>query len=264
MIVLKNVTKIFGRTHVLRDVSLRIEPKEFVCIVGPSGAGKSTLIHLLIGAEDVTSGEVEVDGVNLRAIPAPVMQLYRRRIGVVFQDYKLLPNRTVAENIAFPLEVSGMSDADIAARVGEVLAQMGLSERASAFPSALSGGEKARTAIARAIVHRPLIVLADEPTGNLDPGQSLQILQLFQQLHASGQTVLLATHDSAMVDTLQTRVVRLENGMIARDSAGGYHAAPLSDAEPKHEILAGAEEELEKSARRAAGKRKIRITSIRS
>jgi cell division transport system ATP-binding protein len=232
MIVLSDVSKSFGKKSVLSHVSLTINPGEFVCVVGPSGAGKSTLIHLLIGGETVTSGRIEVDGVELRDIPPPVLQLYRRRIGVVFQDYKLIAHRTVAENIAFPLEVCGVADAEIGRRVTELLQQMGLSEKAASLPDELSGGEKARTAIARAIVHHPLVLLADEPTGNLDPNQSLMILRLFQEIHRSGTTVVVATHDSALVEHLQTRVILLENGTVTRDAAGGY---PQEQA--KHDLL---------------------------
>jgi cell division transport system ATP-binding protein len=222
MIALDHVCKSFGKRKVLENVTLKIHPREFVCLVGPSGAGKSTLIHLLIGAEEVTSGRIEVDGVELRQIPAPVMQLYRRRIGVVFQDGKLIENRTVAENIAFPLEVCGTDDAIIARRTKELLTRMELMDVAHALPRELSGGELARTAIARALVHEPMVLLADEPTGNLDPRQSLKVLELFQDIHRRGATVLLATHDSALVEMLQTRVVLLENGRIIRDASGGY------------------------------------------
>ncbi|MDD5751885.1 MAG: ATP-binding cassette domain-containing protein, partial [Candidatus Peribacteraceae bacterium] len=151
MIILRDVSKTFGEKTALQHVNLQINPGEFVCIVGPSGAGKSTLMHLLLGAEEVTSGGVEVDGVQLKDIPPPVLQLYRRRIGMVFQDYKLLQNRTVAENIAFPLEVCGVGDEEIVSRVRELLTEMQLMEKANALPAALSGGEKARTAIARGI-----------------------------------------------------------------------------------------------------------------
>ncbi|MDD4628841.1 MAG: ATP-binding cassette domain-containing protein [Candidatus Peribacteraceae bacterium] len=265
MIVLNDVSKSFGKKSVLSHVSLTINPGEFVCVVGPSGAGKSTLIHLLIGGEQVSEGRIEVDGVELRDIPPPVLQLYRRRIGVVFQDYKLIAHRTVAENIAFPLEVCGVADAEIDRRVTELLGQMSLTEKASSLPDELSGGEKARTAIARAIVHQPLVLLADEPTGNLDPVQSLMILKLFQEIHRSGTTVLVATHDSTLVETLQTRVILLENGKVMRDAAGGY---PQQSA--KHDLL----KEVEKPAVSAqapvpsapsdGSKKKVKVTMIHS
>lgn len=249
MIVLKNVTKKFGKTSVLTDVSFEISPGEFVCITGPSGAGKSTLIHLLAGAELPTHGKIEVDNVDLRAVPLPVMQIYRRRIGVVFQDYKLLMNRTVWENVAFPLEVCGIPKVQIANRVTEVLKNMQLEEHSGSLPDALSGGEKARTAIARAVVHKPMVVMADEPTGNIDPVQSQMILQLLKDINAGGATVILATHDTALVDTLQTRVIRLENGCVMRDSRGGYETegeGVPGAAQGTHEVFAGVEDRVPK------------------
>jgi len=281
MIVLKKVSKAYGRTQVLANVSFQIQPHEFVCITGPSGAGKSTLMHLLIGAEDVTSGTVEVDGVDLRSVPPGPMQIYRRRVGVVFQDYKLLQHRTVAENVAFPLEVAGISDEVIAKRVPEVLKQMGLTRRADALPRELSGGEKARTAMARAIVHKPMIILADEPTGNVDPTQAAAILSLLRDINKEGTTVILATHDAAMVNALQTRVLRLENGMVIRDSVGGYDhkkkTKEHADLPPaSHEIFpekvsaatASTEPKVNthkrgpKGESDGGGKKKIKITSI--
>lgn len=224
MIVFTSLTKKFGDRLVLDQLSFRIDPGEFVCVTGPSGAGKSTVIHLLIRAEVPTEGSVEVDGVDLAQLPPSVLQLYRRRTGVVFQDYKLLSDRTVYENVAFAMEVCGDDDADIAKRVLEILRQMGLDQRMDAFPRELSGGEKARVALARALVHHPMIVIADEPTGNIDPKQSMIILKLLQEVHAQGTTVILASHDQQIIDALQTRVIRLENGKIIRDSVGGYES----------------------------------------
>lgn len=273
MIVLKKVSKVFGRTKVLEDISFQIDPKEFICITGPSGAGKSSLISLLIGAEDVTTGAIEIDGVDLRSIPPPVLQLMRRRIGIVFQDYKLLPDLTVAENIAFPLEVCMAPDKTIRKRVPELLKRMDLVQRAGALPRELSGGEKARTAIARAIVHHPMILLADEPTGNLDPEQSLEILALLKHIHHEGTTVVLATHDAVLVDALQTRVIHLDTGRVMRDAVGGYdHArrgAHNASHHAKHDIFRDAEEFLMAEKHRGrrppaqkGGHRKIKITAI--
>lgn len=222
MIVLDKVTKRYGDLEVLKGISFAIEPNEFVCITGASGAGKSTLIHLLIGAEGVSSGQVNVDGVELKKVPKRALQLYRRRIGIVFQDYKLLWSRTVEENIAFPLEICGASDAVIKARVDELVEMMELKKQRKTLAHALSGGEKARTAIARSIVHKPMIVFADEPTGNLDPHESVKIMKLFKTIHAQGATVILATHDTFLVDALKTRVIRLDNGQVVRDSVGTY------------------------------------------
>ncbi|MBP9773327.1 MAG: ATP-binding cassette domain-containing protein [Candidatus Peribacteraceae bacterium] len=222
MIVFSSVTKSFERRMVLDHINLRIEPGEFVCLTGPSGAGKSTMIQLLIRADFPTSGVIEVDGVNLGKLPASILQMYRRRTGVVFQDYKLLSDRTVYENVAFAMEVCGDSDKAIAQRVPALLQQIGLADRAKAFPRELSGGEKARVALARALVHHPMIVIADEPTGNIDPKQSMQIVDLLKKVHSEGATVILASHDQQIIDALQTRVVRLEGGKIIRDSIGGY------------------------------------------
>jgi len=261
MIVLNEVTKAFGKRTVLDHVSLRIAPKEFVCIVGPSGAGKSTLIRLLIGADQATSGKIEVDGVDLQDIPPSVLQLYRRRVGVVFQDYKLIAHRTVAENIAFPLELTGVSDKEMGRKVGELLVRMDLTSVASSRPDELSGGEQARTAIARAIVHNPMVVLLDEPTGNLDPKQSLQILKLFQEIQNDGVTILLATHDAGLVERLQTRVVLLEDGKVASDKKGGY---PGQDKQPgSHEILKTTEI-AESSSSGESVKKKVKVTMIHS
>ncbi len=239
MIVLKDVTKVFRDLRVLDGVSLRIEPGEFVCVTGPSGAGKSTLLSLLVGAQDVTGGSISVDGVDLRSVPSGALQMFRRKVGFVFQDYKLLQNRTVAENLAFPLEVIGASDKEVQARVTELLRRMELGTRADALPWQLSGGEKARVAIARAIVHKPLIILADEPTGNLDPQQARAVIDLFQEIHTEGTTIVLATHDVSLVNGLKTRVVALVNGRIARDSVGGYggDAAPTPAMAERHRVF---------------------------
>ncbi len=249
---LKEVTKAYGKTVVLQDVSFQVRPGEFVCVTGPSGAGKSTLLNLIVGGEEVTSGSVEVDGVNLRTVPRGALQLYRRRVGVVFQDYKLLQNRTVEENVAFPLEACGAAESVIRKRVPELLAQVGMTARKASLTHQLSGGEKTRVAIARAIVHRPTIVLADEPTGNVDPAQAMTIIQLFRDIHAAGTTVILATHDSNLVDALQTRVIRLEEGRVVRDSIGGYfHAGHGGRGEAKRQEEAG-------------GGNRIHVTSINS
>jgi len=266
MIVLKNVSKTFNRRKVLDDVSIQVDPGEFVCITGTSGAGKSTLMHILAGAETATAGTVEVDGVDLRIVPPIALRIFRRRVGVVFQDYKLLPHKTVAQNIAFPLEVCGATDVQIEGRVMELLRQMRLVKVAKALPRELSGGEQARAAIARAIVHSPYILLADEPTGNLDPAQSLQILKLFKAINKDGTTVVIATHDSGLVDALKVRVITLEDGRVVRDSPGGYRKSPAK--ETKSEPEAVQEKHAKKTPKKAESsdqkKRKVRITAIRS
>lgn len=233
MFDVKNVSKGYGKESVLKDVSFTVNPKEFVCVTGPSGAGKSTLMHMMIGAEEPSKGKVKVDDVDLYALPPSILQLYRRRIGVAFQDYKLLWNRTVYENIAFPLEVCGIPDDMIEKRVKQVLKEMALTRQKNTLTRALSGGEKARTTIARAYVHEPMILFADEPTGNLDPEQSQVVIELLEHIHNKGTTVVLATHEAEIVDALQTRVLRLEDGELIRDSVGGYNKQKRSQPKPK-------------------------------
>lgn len=223
MISFTGVSKEYGGREVLSGITFQVNPGEFVCFTGPSGAGKSTIVHLLIRAELPTKGVIEVDGADISKLPRPILQLYRQRTGVVFQDYKLLPDRTVEENIAFALEVCGEPDEIIDERVAEVLSRLRMADRADAFPHQLSGGEKTRAALARAIVHKPSILIADEPTGNIDPDQSTMILKFLKDIHAEGTTVILATHDKLVVDALNVRVVRLEAGTLVRDSVGGYH-----------------------------------------
>jgi cell division transport system ATP-binding protein len=250
MILLKNVTKSYGQVTVLRDVTLTINPGEFVCITGKSGAGKSTMLHLLTGAEAVTKGTVEVDGVDLRKVPTPVMQLYRRRIGIVFQDYKLISHMTVEENIAFPLEVCGIPDAEIDRRVNGLLKDLDLVRHAKSLPTALSGGEKARTAIGRAIVHKPIILLADEPTGNLDHEGSRNILEIFKAIHKMGTTVIIATHDIALVESIHARRIHIEDGRVVSDT---HHRAA---GHAEHHVL---ETEVSKEV---IGKKKVKVTAI--
>lgn len=264
MLALQNVSKSFGRSMVLQDVSFAISPGEFVCITGPSGAGKSTLLHLLAGVEQPSQGTVEIDGVNLRSVPPKALQIFRRRLGIVFQDYKLLPHLTVAENIAFPLEVCGIPEPVMKQRVFDLLNLMHLTGQANALPPSLSGGEKARTAIARAIAHGPLILLADEPTGNIDPEQSKMVMELFRSIHAQGTSVIIATHDSGLVDSLQTRVITIGNGHIVRDSVGGYTTAPAREHHVFQETPAAPEVTSVPITENGSDpeKRKVRITAI--
>lgn len=233
MIILKGVSKSYGKTAVLSDITVRIDPQELVCITGKSGAGKSTLLHLLTGAEAATKGIVEVDGVDLRVVPATVLQLYRRRVGIVFQDYKLIAHRTVAENIALPLEICGLHDLAIERRVTEILKELDLGKCARSLPSTLSGGERARIAIGRAIAGKPMILLADEPTGNLDHEASLAILKLFVEIHKRGTTVIVATHDAELLEGLRARQIHLENGRIAKDTSGTNPATVDASADEK-------------------------------
>lgn len=225
MISFQNVTKDFDGRIVLDNVTCDIQPGEFVCLTGPSGAGKSTLIQLLIRAHVPTSGTILVDSADISLLPPPLLQMYRQRVGVLFQDYKLLPDRTVYENIAYPMEVCGEPDETIAERVQFLIERLRLTERRDAFPRELSGGEMTRVSLARAMVNQPSILLADEPTGNIDPEQSREILEILREINADGTTVILATHDKLVVDALGVRVIRLEVGRIVRDSVGDYERA---------------------------------------
>lgn len=225
MINFKNATKIYqsdGRSiTAIKDVSFEIQPKEFVSIVGRSGAGKTTLFKLLMAEEELTEGEIFFEGQNVHQIPSGKLPLFRRKIGAIFQDYKLLPSKTAYENIAYVMEVIGASEEEIAQSVPQVLELVGLTERAYNFPEELSGGERQRAAIARALVHRPDLILADEPTGNLDPFHTQDILKLLIKINEMGTTVVLATHNKEIINSLQKRVITLEQGRIIRDEAEG-------------------------------------------
>jgi cell division transport system ATP-binding protein len=225
VLVLQDVTKTYpnGKTA-LRDVDLSIPEGDFVFLVGPSGAGKSTLIKLLIRDELPTAGSVVLDGQDLVRLPRRHVPRVRRKVGIVFQDFKLLPRKSVWENVAFALEVTGTPGRRIRPAVDRVLALVGLTAQARQLPSQLSGGEQQRTAIARALVHDPRIIIADEPTGNLDPLISWEIIQLLLRINELGVTVLMATHNADVVTALRKRVVALEEGRIIRDEVGGaYH-----------------------------------------
>jgi len=225
VLILHDVTKTYpnGKTA-LEEVDLVIPEGDFVFIVGPSGAGKSTLIKLLIRDELATHGAVILDGQDLARLPRRNVSKVRRKIGIVFQDFKLLPTKTVWENVAFALEVTGTPRRKIRPAVDRVLALVGLTAQRSQLPSQLSGGEQQRTAIARALVHDPRLIIADEPTGNLDPLISWEIIQLLLRINDLGVTVLMATHNADVVTALRKRVVALEEGRIIRDEVGGmYH-----------------------------------------
>ena len=224
VLVLRDVTKAYPNgKHALRDVDLVVPEGDFVFLVGPSGAGKSTLMKLIIRDELATRGEVFLDGEDLARIPRRQVPRIRRKIGTVFQDFKLLPSKTVRENVAFALEVTGTPRKQIGPAVERVLALVGLTAQAEQVPAQLSGGERQRTAIARALVHDPRIIIADEPTGNLDPVISWEIIQLLLRINEMGTTVLMATHNAEVVTALRKRVVALEAGRIVRDEVGGYH-----------------------------------------
>lgn len=222
MIRFQNITKIYSSDIIaLEDVSFKVEKKEFVAIVGKSGAGKTTLLKLLLAQEKPSRGKIFFDNQDVHKIPLSKLPQYRRRIGAIFQDYKLFPNKTAYENIAYVLEVTGASDSEIARDVPQILEIVGLSRRYSNFPPELSGGERQRVAIARALIHRPDVLLADEPTGNLDPYHTREIIQLLSRINEMGTTVILATHNKDVVNTLRKRVITLERGRKIRDDKKG-------------------------------------------
>ncbi len=224
MIKFDNVSKIYSATSsALEAVSLEVMPKEFVSIVGPSGAGKSTLLKLLIAEEEPSDGRVYFDGLEVTNLEPRQLPELRRRIGMVFQDYKLLPSKTTYENVAFAMEAAGRPDAEIRENVPEVLELVDLADKREHFPSELSGGEKQRVAIARAIINQPDVLMADEPTGNLDPVNTWEIVRLLEKINELGTTVLLATHDKQIVDHLGRRVVSMEKGKVIRDEKKGKY-----------------------------------------
>jgi cell division transport system ATP-binding protein len=224
MIRVQDVSKVYdGGTAALRDVSLEITKGEFVFLVGPSGSGKSTLIRLMLRQELPSEGKIWVAGKQITELPAWKVPLLRRSIGTVFQDFKLLPSKTVFENVAFALEVIGRPRHVIRNQVPQVLNLVGLGAKADRLPNQLSGGEQQRVSIARAFVNRPLILLADEPTGNLDPATSVGIMRLLDRINRTGTTVVMATHDHAIVDAMRRRVVALERGRIVRDQSRGAY-----------------------------------------
>ncbi len=244
MIRLENVTKVYeGGTVAARDVDLDIKRGEFVFLVGASGSGKSTLIRLMLRQEPLTRGTIWVAGKDITALPNWKVPYLRRSIGTVFQDFKLLPNKTVFENVAFALEVIGRPRGVIGPQVGQVLELVGLSEMRDRLPRQLSGGEQQRVSVARAFVNRPPILLADEPTGNLDPNTSVGIMRLLDRINKAGTTVVMATHDHAIVDAMKRRVVAIEQGAIVRDQASGryeQHVAAVqasADGENGPEVL---------------------------
>lgn len=222
MIQFKNVTKIYPpNTVVLDNVSFEIKDGEFVSIVGKSGAGKTTLIRLILGLENPTYGEVLFDGEDVGKVSAQELQKIRRRIGVVYQDYKLLPTRTVYENVAYIMTVEGKNDDEIAEQVPKVLEAIGLKDKVNNFPRELSGGEQQRLAIARALVNHRDIIIADEPTGNLDPYNAYEVIALLEKINKAGRTLILATHDRETINRLGKRVIVIENGKVIRDEAKG-------------------------------------------
>jgi cell division transport system ATP-binding protein len=224
MIKTDHISKIYKDTVVaLEDVSVEVGKGEFVFVVGPSGSGKSTFIRLLLKEEEPTRGSIHVAGKNIASLSPWKVPYLRRNIGTVFQDFKLLPEKTVFENVAFALDVIGKARHVIERRVPEILELVGLGDKLNNYPEELSGGEQQRVSIARAFVNRPLILLADEPTGNLDPSTSVEIMKLLDRINRTGTTVIMATHDNAIVDAMRRRVIELDKGQVIRDQARGVY-----------------------------------------
>ncbi|MEW5908118.1 MAG: cell division ATP-binding protein FtsE [Patescibacteria group bacterium] len=224
MIYFEKVSKIYSNSLVaLQDINFAIEPREFVSLVGQSGAGKTTLLKLLIAEERPSSGQVFFESQDVHLIPREKLPHLRRKIGVVFQDFKLLPNKTAYENIAFAMEAAGKTDEDIQENVPQVLELVNLTDKNWHFPHELSGGEMQRVAIARALVNKPDVIIADEPTGNLDPLNSWEIIQILKKINELGTTVLMSTHNKGIIDSLSKRVITLEKGRITRDDKEGRY-----------------------------------------
>jgi cell division transport system ATP-binding protein len=233
MLRLENVTKIYdGGVVAVKDVALDINKGEFVFLVGPSGSGKSTLIRLMMREELPTNGDIWIAGKHASALSPWKIPRLRRSIGTVYQDFKLLPNKTVYENVAFAMEVTGKSRSAIRTQVPQVLKLVGLSSMADRYPRSLSGGEQQRVSVARAFVNRPLILLADEPTGNLDPATSVGVMRILDRINRTGTTVVMATHDHAIVDAMRRRVVQLDRGRVLRDESRGVYGGGAGIEEP--------------------------------
>lgn len=225
MIYFDNVSKLYndGRSAALQEVTFQVAPKEFVSIVGHSGAGKTTLLKMIIAEDKPSHGQVFFESIDVHQIPRTKLPHYRRKIGTVFQDFKLLANKTAYENIAFAMEANGRTDDEIAENVPQALALVDLTDKAWNFPSELSGGEKQRVAIARAIVNQPDIIVADEPTGNLDPIATYEVVQILKKINDLGTTVIMTTHNKGVIDELGRRVLTMDEGRIVRDDSSGKY-----------------------------------------
>ncbi len=230
MIKIINVSHHYQAQPTFRDFSVSVRPGEFVYVVGPSGAGKSTFIKLLYGEELVSSGELSVANYDLTCLAVAERASFHQQIGVIFQDFRLLERYTVNENLAYPLEVIGMPAEQILTRVTKLLDYVGLSGKGQDFPVELSGGEQQRVAIARALVTEPILLIADEPTGNLDPKNSRMILELLQKINVSGTTVLMATHDYPLIEQFPQRVLTIKSGQLVADSEGGHFGLKTNEA----------------------------------
>jgi cell division transport system ATP-binding protein len=225
MIYFDNVSKLYndGRSAALQEVTFQVAPKEFVSIVGHSGAGKTTLLKMIIAEDKPSHGQVFFESLDIHQIPRTKLPHYRRKIGTVFQDFKLLSNKTAYENIAFAMEANGRSDEEIHENVPQALALVDLDDKAWNFPHELSGGEKQRVAIARAIVNQPDIIVADEPTGNLDPIATYEVVQILRKINDLGTTVIMTTHNKGVIDELGRRVITMDEGRIVRDDSSGKY-----------------------------------------
>lgn len=228
MLIMSDVSKVYpGGNMALQDVNVHIEPGEFVFVVGPSGAGKSTFIKMLFREVLPSTGSIFVNGMDILSLSPKEIPFMRRQLGIIFQDYRLLPDRTVFENVAFAMQVIEAPHRKIKRQVMNVLDLVGLRHRANAYPNELSGGEQQRIAIARAIVNDPVFVIADEPTGNLDPETSWDIMEIFKEINATGTTIVMATHDKEVVDAMAKRVIAIEKGRIVRDEKEGVYGYEL-------------------------------------
>ena len=223
MIEFKKISKLYDGCAALKDITFKIKPKEFISIVGRSGAGKTTLLKLLLKEEEPSEGKIIVDSRQIKDLKEKEIPAYRRKIGSIFQDFKLLPNKTAYENIAFAMEAGGCSEEEIDEDVPQILGLVELIDKAENFPTQLSGGEKQRVAIGRALVHKPDILMADEPTGNLDPLHTWDIIRLLCRINELGTTVILATHDREIINALSRRVVSSDRGKLIRDEEKGRY-----------------------------------------
>lgn len=261
MILLDRVTKVYpgDKNPALLDVTLRVEPKEFMFLVGKSGAGKSTLMKMLTREEKPSKGKIIVGGIDYDDLKKRHIPHLRQRLGVVFQDFKLLPHRTVYENVAFALEIAGVSSREIKRTVPKVLELVGLQDKGHKFPDELSGGERQRVAIARSVARQPKILVADEPTGNLDPETSWGIVQLLQQINNFGTTILVTTHDEKIVNVLKKRVVTLKDGRIIEDQkkAGKYDLNGEVDVKKAEAVKRLRKEMDEKTIKKKPTKRRV-------
>jgi len=263
VIQFQGVTKRYqGNDFVIEDASFSIEPGEFVFLIGPSGSGKTTVIKLLIREELPTSGKIFFDDFDITKLSRNSVYKLRRQLGVVFQDYKLIPDKTVYENVAFAMEVAGKSDKEIKETVPYLLDIVGLSSRSKAFPDHLSGGEKQRVAIARAVSNNPRVLIADEPTGNLDPGAAWDIVQILTKINNWGTTVIMSTHGSDIVNTLNKRVIQMFKGRVVRDDAKGYYESVASKSEARDESAESADVTTELVDEQRKGPIKVQMKTV--